>query len=552
MANSALKPPKPLDFMLTNLPARWKIWKEKIKLYIELALDGKSAEYKRKTLLYLVGEKGREIYRTLPIAEEEKDRTVDIIIQAFDNFCLPRENETLERYHFNRRSQLEGENFEQFLTSLRTLASTCNFGDLENSLLRDRIVCGIRNSATREKLLREEDLDLEKCTMICKAVECTDFAVKEFTESYCSSKTDDVNKVFKKFSRTASKKCKFCNKVHEFRKLKCPAYGKTCSKCGELNHFAICCTCPTDSKRKTDLRRKSAVKYLENHSEELEGDCDENGYTFVNAVRTGNSTKKKLFTKLTLLSGTVRFQIDTGATCNLIPLSVLTHKEKLDIDKSKSCILKMYNDSEESTIGELVVKMINTKTGDKFKVLCSVIDDSRINCIPILGASAAQKMKLIQVNHENICKISEELTHTNVLEEFSDVFDHNSQGRLPGECKLFIDSSVKPVIQPPHRVPVSIKEKLLHELNRLEKAGIISKQHEPTDWVSSLVCVTKKSGALRICIDPKPLNTALKRNHYPMRTIDDVLPDLGKMKVFSTFDARNGYWHVKLDKESAL
>ena len=186
-------------------------------------------------------------------------------------------------------------------------------------------------------------------------------------------------------------------------------------------------------------------------------------------------------------------------------------------------------------------------------VNCSVINDSVSNCTPILGASAAQAMKLIIVKHENICKIwNTALTRESILKEYGDVFDHNSQGQLPGECKLYIDSNVRPVIQPPRRVPVSIRDKLLQELHRLEKAGILSKQNEPTDWVSSLVCVTKKSGSLRICIDPKPLNTALKRNHYPMRTIDDILPDLGKMKVFSTFDARNGYWHVKLDHESAL
>ena len=38
----------------------------------------------------------------------------------------------------------------------------------------------------------------------------------------------------------------------------------------------------------------------------------------------------------------------------------------------------------------------------------------------------------------------------------------------------------------------------------------------PTDWVSSLVVVKKPNGKLKICIDPKPLNKALKRNHYPL------------------------------------
>ena len=37
----------------------------------------------------------------------------------------------------------------------------------------------------------------------------------------------------------------------------------------------------------------------------------------------------------------------------------------------------------------------------------------------------------------------------------------------------------------------------------------------------------KKSGSLRICINPKPLNAALKREYYQIPVIDDLLPDLG-------------------------
>ena len=74
---------------------------------------------------------------------------------------------------------------------------------------------------------------------------------------------------------------------------------------------------------------------------------------------------------------------------------------------------------------------------------------------------------------------------------------------------------------------------------------------EPTDWVSNLVTATKESGDLRLCLDPKQLNKALKRGRYPLPIIDDVLPDLSRAKVFTKVDARNGYWHVQLDDESS-
>jgi len=62
----------------------------------------------------------------------------------------------------------------------------------------------------------------------------------------------------------------------------------------------------------------------------------------------------------------------------------------------------------------------------------------------------------------------------------------------------------------------------------------------------------KNNGKTRLCIDPKPPNQALKRNHYPLPVIDDLLPELSKAKVFSVVDAKNGFWHVQLDTDSSF
>ncbi|KAJ8016711.1 hypothetical protein DPEC_G00010160 [Dallia pectoralis] len=51
---------------------------------------------------------------------------------------------------------------------------------------------------------------------------------------------------------------------------------------------------------------------------------------------------------------------------------------------------------------------------------------------------------------------------------------------------------------------------------------------QPTDWISNLVIV-KKPEKLRLCIDPRPLNRALKRSHYLMPTLDDVLYKLCRL-----------------------
>ena len=57
---------------------------------------------------------------------------------------------------------------------------------------------------------------------------------------------------------------------------------------------------------------------------------------------------------------------------------------------------------------------------------------------------------------------------------------------------------------------------------------------------------------IRICLDPKDLNTAVIRPKYQLPTLDELLPKLSRAKVFSTLDAKDGFYQVGLDESSSL
>ena len=94
----------------------------------------------------------------------------------------------------------------------------------------------------------------------------------------------------------------------------------------------------------------------------------------------------------------------------------------------------------------------------------------------------------------------------------------------------------------------------------MENDGILIKD-EHTPWVSSMVVVDKRKGtnrdtaptkdSLRICIDPRDLNRALKRPHYPMVTVEQVADHLAWDSMFTTLDASSGYWQLPVDEESS-
>ena len=65
-----------------------------------------------------------------------------------------------------------------------------------------------------------------------------------------------------------------------------------------------------------------------------------------------------------------------------------------------------------------------------------------------------------------------------------------------------------------------------------------------------MVVVPKPNGKVRICIDPRDLYKAVSKEHYPMKTIEDILLEIPEAKVFSKLDAVSGYWQIKLCSES--
>ena len=72
---------------------------------------------------------------------------------------------------FNQRMQQEGKSVESFITELYALSGTCNYGELANKMIRDRIVIGIRDNAVAERLQIDPELTLDKAISIARQSE---------------------------------------------------------------------------------------------------------------------------------------------------------------------------------------------------------------------------------------------------------------------------------------------------------------------------------------------------------------------------------------------
>ena len=508
-----------------------------------------------------VGEKGRNIYSTWSDFSADDKKELSKYYGRFENYVKPCSNEVYNRYKFQTRSQNDPESFDQFVTELKLLVKDCRYHPEEvNKVVRDRIVIGVRSNKIREKLINVgSDLTLEKAIELSQVYEMSSSQAKSIAGNIEDSSVHAVkvkhkkhdkgqgsrNKLYDKGKSPSNRhgtasgkklpKCSRCGTKHD-AKTTCPASGQTCHKCGKLNHF------------KTMCRSKSDVHTVD-HSDS--SDSDESDVLYLGSINTVRKSDDDGEWSETLeIAGTkVNFQLDTGAKCNVLPLSVY---RKLNIGKGKippsKTRLKSYTNHKVKAVGKVTLDC--TYKGEAHKTLFEIVD---LNAEPVLGAKSCSAMGLVKRIHRVDTPISRKVSNSNVpadiFAEFSDNFE--GLGLVPIKHKIRIDDSVEPVVHPPRRTPIALRDKIKAELERMTDLGVIEKQEEPTPWVNSMVTVLKPNGKLRICIDPKDLNKAILREHYPLKTIEDVLERIPEAKVFTKLDATSGFWQIGLDEESS-
>ena len=100
-----------------------------------------------------------------------------------------------------------------------------------------------------------------------------------------------------------------------------------------------------------------------------------------------------------------------------------------------------------------------------------------------------------------------------------------------GTYHITLCDNHQPVINPARRIPHSLRDRLQQTLERNVTSGVLKKVDEPTDWVSNLVVIEKKDGSLRLCLDPKDLNRAIKREHYTIPTLQEIVTEFARSKA---------------------
>ena len=456
--------------------------------------------------------------------------------------------------------QSEGQRFSDFVTELRELGEECQFGELKDSLIRDLIIHGLLDGRLRERMLRGPDLDLIKAIKLGQAAEEGEQHTKELSSEMNSQvPVHHVNKNTKAVksqmpkSRAGYNKssminnCKFCVKSH--KRGECPAHDRKCHKCKKDKHFTKFCP----SRR---------VHHIA-HDDPLSNEGDDDSEFYIGVINSSNveyaiisdmEQERKIQTaqqdvksfdwlvNLCINHRIIEFKIDTGAQCNVLPessCSLLRPRPKIH---SFTISLSVYNGSDIRVKGKFIAN-IKYKDNHTVPVMFVVVDSISMLLIGLQTSEKLSCIKRVMVV-DNVYNLYQDL-----INKFDDCF--GKLGVLPREYYITLKDDVTPVVMPPRKSPVALKDKLNEELDKMVQKDVIVPIRKPTDWVNSLVIVEKSNGKLRICLDPRPLNKAVKREHFQLPATEDILSQMSGARYFSKLDASQGYWHIQVDEESS-
>ena len=155
----AMPLPEPFSFEASE----WELWFKRFERFREVSgLCNQPEPMQCSTLIYNTGSKAEEFLASLHLTDIEQ-KTYKTLTKKIGNFFVPRCNVVFERVKFNQRKQQQGESADLFIASLHTLAAKCEYGDLRDSLIRDRIIVGIRDAELSKRLQMDEKLTLQTC-----------------------------------------------------------------------------------------------------------------------------------------------------------------------------------------------------------------------------------------------------------------------------------------------------------------------------------------------------------------------------------------------------
>ena len=535
----------------------WAVWIAQFDNYL-LAIGGDAFPQARQKaiLLHSLGCEGQRVFQTLPVVPKAEGETdVAHAKRVLQGFFGPKCNVVGERYRFRCRAQQPHETTAQWVSVLRQLAATCDYGERSEEFIRDQVVEKTSSAPLRQRLLMEETLTLSKTLLLAESVETASrearamqpqqfrapapvSAITSGARGGARGRTPSAHqrgggaptaqprRAPPGFSATTQPTCYCCGLDHFAKDPKCPARNITCHNCGKRGHYAALC------KRRRSTEGARAVHSLQ-----------------ILTVGEG-----QLRAPVVVGGKQVSMIVDTGSPVTVLPRGSVPRNCVITPSAEP---LQAYGGAQLQVLGTCVLQL-----GYKGSV-----HDVKVYVVPH-GATlmGLDLMKVLGVNvvNNSVCLMSQAsptvqapATGSHMRATKTETSCSSPETEPPAapapivgfQHRVTVNPTIPPVRQPLRRLPWAIRDQVRERLAELERSGVI----EPvtaSEWVSPLVVTHKRSGDIRVCVDLRQANRAVITDGYPLPHMEDMLHRLRGSEWFTKLDLKDAYHQVVLHPDS--
>lgn len=513
------------------------------------------ADKRKAILLSCVGAKTYSLLCNLVQPQKPGEKSFQEIVLILKNHHNPKPSEIVQRFKFNTRSRQPEESIRTFVAELRSLSEFCNFEALD-SMLRDRLVCGVNNKRIQSKLLSEKTLTFKSALDISLAMEAADENLQTLAQAG-EATSEELHYV--KNNKTSTVKADTSSGGSPKNNYKCYRCGNSshsaancghrsskCYSCSKIGHIAP--VCRSNKRFNSSFRPTRPVNLLQsdqNQQGTSEGDYSDEDCFHLFTLMSRATLPVGFTTKLEVNGKGVEFQIDTGAS--------LTVMNKRNFDKLFSSLslqtsnkkIKTYTGEVVSVYGEVTVSVRANEQEKELRLL--VVEGTGP---PLLGRDW---LNVLRLDWPAICRLhyidtSDKLE--TILNEHSAVFSDTPGCLRSHKVKIHLRPEAAPKFCKARQPPYAMRQRIEEELDRLQRDGII-KPVEYSDWATPIVPVIKKDNSVRICGDYKTtLNRAIQTDNHPIPLVEDLSQALAGGQKFSKLDFSQAYTQLELDDES--
>ena len=248
-----------------------------------------------------------------------------------------------------------------------------------------------------------------------------------------------------------------------------------------------------------------------------------------------------------ILGSKVNVGIDSQSSINAIQVKAYSNMAiKPKLEPMTTPVYSFDNPNPMKTLGVFKAKVtaLDRTVEAKF-VVCEGVRDNLLSYWTSVGLGLLPEIRVASVSPLN----------QEIFDRYPKLFS-GKIGKLKGhQVVLHIDKSVQPVAAKARQIPFHLIEPAIKALKKMEENDVIEYVvNEPTDWVSEPVLVPNpKPGdpdAVRVTIDGRAMNKAIKRIRHNLPTIEQLAAKVNGAKFISKLDLTGSFHQLEIAKES--